>query len=345
MIRANVLAEFAERFAAAGFDAKAFVPSYGLAEATLAVTFAPLARGLSVDVVDRGRTLEVDRRAVPADGNGRSRGRPQLRHVRPPDARLRRRDPRFAEPAAARAFDRPGLHPWPEPDVGLLPQRRGDPRRAAGERLARYRRSRLPGRRPAGDHRPQQGPDHRRRPQHLAAGPGMGGRASGGRARRATSPPSPSTATTTASASWPWCNAGLTAGAAQEQLRGGGGGGRAAGRRRRMRGGAGTDPLADLHHLGQAQPGRGQGRLSWRRHPRHRGWRRGIGRTPSASGSPSPAEAFRSPIPIARMRDGRRHRSHRLRRTSCLRPCCGSGGCAVRALVRRDDAELGQARL
>jgi fatty-acyl-CoA synthase len=73
MIRANVLSEFAERFAAAGFDANSFVPSYGLAEATLAVTFSPLARGLSVDVVDRGRTLEVDRRAVPAEGNGRSR--------------------------------------------------------------------------------------------------------------------------------------------------------------------------------------------------------------------------------------------------------------------------------
>ncbi|MFL5332750.1 MAG: fatty acyl-AMP ligase [Geminicoccaceae bacterium] len=73
MIRANVLSEFAERFAPAGFDAKSFVPSYGLAEATLAVTFSPLACGLSVDVVDRGRTLEVDRRAVPAEGNGRSR--------------------------------------------------------------------------------------------------------------------------------------------------------------------------------------------------------------------------------------------------------------------------------
>jgi fatty-acyl-CoA synthase len=68
MIRANVLAEFAERFAGVGFDGRAFVPSYGLAEATLAVTFAPLAAGLAVDVVGRGRTLEVERRAVPADG-------------------------------------------------------------------------------------------------------------------------------------------------------------------------------------------------------------------------------------------------------------------------------------
>ena len=37
------------------------------------MTFAPLAQGLSVDVVGRGRTLEVERRAVPADGKGGSR--------------------------------------------------------------------------------------------------------------------------------------------------------------------------------------------------------------------------------------------------------------------------------
>ena len=72
MIRGNVLAEFAQRFAAVGFDAKAFLPSYGLAEATLAVTFAPLGQGVSLDVVGRGRMLEVDRRAVAADGAGRA---------------------------------------------------------------------------------------------------------------------------------------------------------------------------------------------------------------------------------------------------------------------------------
>jgi fatty-acyl-CoA synthase len=71
MIRGNVLAEFAERFAEAGFDARAFLPSYGLAEATLAVTFAPLGQGVSVDTIDRGRTLEVERRAVPASERSR----------------------------------------------------------------------------------------------------------------------------------------------------------------------------------------------------------------------------------------------------------------------------------
>jgi fatty-acyl-CoA synthase len=71
MIRGNVLAEFAERFAAAGFDAGAFLPSYGLAEATLAVTFARRGEGVHVDVVGRGRTLEVERRAVLVAGPAR----------------------------------------------------------------------------------------------------------------------------------------------------------------------------------------------------------------------------------------------------------------------------------
>ena len=41
--------QFAERFASSGFSAEAFVPSYGLAEATLAVTFSELGKGVPVD--------------------------------------------------------------------------------------------------------------------------------------------------------------------------------------------------------------------------------------------------------------------------------------------------------
>ena len=73
----------------------------------------------------------------------------------------------------------------PEPDVGLLPQRRRRRTACCSENgwldtgdlgylvdgAARH-------------HRPQQGPDHRRRPQHLAAGPRVGGRASRRRAPR-----------------------------------------------------------------------------------------------------------------------------------------------------------------
>jgi fatty-acyl-CoA synthase len=55
MVRPGPLLGFAERFAAAGFSATAFVASYGMAEATLALTMAPLGRGLRFDEVDVGR--------------------------------------------------------------------------------------------------------------------------------------------------------------------------------------------------------------------------------------------------------------------------------------------------
>ncbi len=66
MIRPQALAAFADTFAAAGFDPHAFVPSYGMAEATLAVTFNRLGRGIRVDRVARGDTFERDHLALPA---------------------------------------------------------------------------------------------------------------------------------------------------------------------------------------------------------------------------------------------------------------------------------------
>lgn len=42
MIRYHILEDFAQRFASAGFDSGAFTASYGMAEATLAISFAPL---------------------------------------------------------------------------------------------------------------------------------------------------------------------------------------------------------------------------------------------------------------------------------------------------------------
>ncbi|EGY01543.1 acyl-CoA synthetase [Nitrospirillum viridazoti Y2] len=65
MIRPHVLANFAARFAANGFDAHAFVPSYGMAEATLALNFTPKGQGVRHDVVD-SILLEKEHRAVPA---------------------------------------------------------------------------------------------------------------------------------------------------------------------------------------------------------------------------------------------------------------------------------------
>ncbi len=51
MIRPNVLEIFAETFKDSGFDKRAFMPSYGLAECTLAVSFAPKFVGYEVDLV------------------------------------------------------------------------------------------------------------------------------------------------------------------------------------------------------------------------------------------------------------------------------------------------------
>ncbi|HZU85361.1 MAG TPA: fatty acyl-AMP ligase, partial [Polyangiaceae bacterium] len=65
-IRARALRDFAAKLAPAGFDPRAFLPSYGMAEATLAVTFVPLGEGL--------RTDEIEPAAL-------ARG-----HARPPDA-------------------------------------------------------------------------------------------------------------------------------------------------------------------------------------------------------------------------------------------------------------------
>jgi fatty-acyl-CoA synthase len=65
MVRAGVLSRFAETFADKGFKRSAFVPSYGLAESTLAVSFAPLNTEFEVDRVDK-RELARTARAVPA---------------------------------------------------------------------------------------------------------------------------------------------------------------------------------------------------------------------------------------------------------------------------------------
>jgi fatty-acyl-CoA synthase len=80
-IHPNTLREFAEKLKPAGFDAKAFLASYGMAEATLAVTFtdqrgagpklefdASKQRGLRTDWVDK-QGLE-DRVARSAEGDG-----------------------------------------------------------------------------------------------------------------------------------------------------------------------------------------------------------------------------------------------------------------------------------
>jgi fatty-acyl-CoA synthase len=65
MIRPDVMQSFVDAFASAGFSAKAFVPSYGLAEATLAVSIMPPGEGIIVELVEEtelsGHTPREDR--------------------------------------------------------------------------------------------------------------------------------------------------------------------------------------------------------------------------------------------------------------------------------------------
>ncbi len=75
MVRPNVLARFAEAFKGNGFRKEAFVASYGMAEATLGITFAPLNNGIETDTIDLD-LLEQEARAVPTThGNGHARTR------------------------------------------------------------------------------------------------------------------------------------------------------------------------------------------------------------------------------------------------------------------------------
>jgi fatty-acyl-CoA synthase len=55
MIRPDVMQNFVNAFADAGFKANAFLPSYGLAEATLAVTLMPPGEGIRVELVEEER--------------------------------------------------------------------------------------------------------------------------------------------------------------------------------------------------------------------------------------------------------------------------------------------------
>ena len=76
MVRLKPLETFADCFAQAGFRRTAFVASYGMAEATLALTMAPLGEGLRADDVDVDR---MERDGVVAPGAEAARRRSFVR--------------------------------------------------------------------------------------------------------------------------------------------------------------------------------------------------------------------------------------------------------------------------
>ena len=67
MIRPDVMQSFVDAFADAGFSPRAFLPSYGLAEATLAVTIMPPGEGIVVELVEEHEL----------SGSERAEGKPQ----------------------------------------------------------------------------------------------------------------------------------------------------------------------------------------------------------------------------------------------------------------------------
>jgi fatty-acyl-CoA synthase len=65
MIRPDVLDRFTQAFESKGFNPKIYIPSYGMAEVCLAITFSPGGTGVRTDSVDR-RELAEHQRAEPA---------------------------------------------------------------------------------------------------------------------------------------------------------------------------------------------------------------------------------------------------------------------------------------
>ncbi|HRQ04467.1 MAG TPA: fatty acyl-AMP ligase [Nitrosomonas halophila] len=86
MIRVDTLKSFAAKFSAAGFDERAFLPCYGLAESTLAVSFPALDQGAQSLCVDT-KTLVEKKMAVRVQADGRkfnefvNCGRPLSGHI------------------------------------------------------------------------------------------------------------------------------------------------------------------------------------------------------------------------------------------------------------------------
>ena len=121
MIRPDVMQNFVDAFAEAGFEASAFLPSYGLAEATLAVSIMPPGEGIRVELVE-----ETQLSGVPA-GPGPPTPLPRDRELREARARHGSGNPRGRRHAAARSRDRQGVVQGRFADDGLFPRSRKPP--------------------------------------------------------------------------------------------------------------------------------------------------------------------------------------------------------------------------
>lgn len=75
MIHPESLRQFAAALAPAGFDERAFLPCYGMAECSLAVSFAPLGRGARGDEVDAERLSQSGEAVPPSEAARAARGK------------------------------------------------------------------------------------------------------------------------------------------------------------------------------------------------------------------------------------------------------------------------------
>ena len=150
-----------------GLRASSVFPAFGMAEATLAVTFPEPGSGLTVDVVD-GRVLETEKYAACVSEQHASARR--LARLGRPVAGL---SVRVCEPAHRAGHARPRGRGDRDPrdvgDAGLLRAARCHRGRVA-RRLAAYRRPRIPRRRRARRVRAHQGRHHPRWSQRAPAG-------------------------------------------------------------------------------------------------------------------------------------------------------------------------------
>ncbi|GHF25263.1 acyl-CoA synthetase [Kordiimonas sediminis] len=82
MIRPDVLREFYESFGQIGFSEQAFLPSYGLAECTLGVSFGKVGQGIEIDLVEES-LLVGDRHVLVSNADNDDRKREVVNCGRP----------------------------------------------------------------------------------------------------------------------------------------------------------------------------------------------------------------------------------------------------------------------
>ena len=75
MIRPQTLELFAEKLAACGFDSRAFLACYGMAECTLGISFSPLAHGFTTHFVDSDQLADAHEVTLMDENEQSGRGR------------------------------------------------------------------------------------------------------------------------------------------------------------------------------------------------------------------------------------------------------------------------------